>query len=128
MEGGLYAPFYTDKNFLEKKDRPTRATLGEPAFHTFPYKTSQRGIVIFVKLSMTETRCQAKLLTLSPLIDSKRSSMSNFNSQYVHFDFLHLESVFDKNLEFVLVSCTSNTLLFRYNLTSGPLELNYTSF
>ena len=54
--------------------------------------------------------------------------MSNFNSQYVYFDFLHLESVFDKNLEFVLVSCTSNTLLFRYNLTSGPLELNYTSF
>ena len=77
---------------------------------------------------MTETRCQAKLLTLSPLIDSKRSSMSNFNSQYVYFDFLHLESVFDKNLEFVLISCTSNTLLFRYNLTSGPLELNYTSF
>ena len=128
MEGGLYAPFYTDKSFLEKKNRPTRATLGEPTSHTFPYKTSQRGIVIFVKLSITETRCQAKLLTLSPLIDSKRSSMSNFNSQYLYFDFLHLESVFDKNLEFVLVSCTSNTLLFRYNLTSGPLELNYTSF
>ena len=128
MEGGLYAPFCMDKSFLENKDRPTRATLGEPTSHTFPYKTSQRGIVIFVKLSMTETRCQAKLLTLSPLIDSKRSSMSNFNSQYVCFDFLHLESVFDKNLEFVLVSCTSNTLLFRYNLTSGPLELNYTSF
>ena len=57
MEGGHYAPFYTDKGFLEEKDRPTRATLGEPTFHTFPYKTSQRGIVIFVKLSMTGTRC-----------------------------------------------------------------------
>ena len=36
-------PFIRTKAFLEKKDRPTGATLGEPTFHTFPYKTSENS-------------------------------------------------------------------------------------